>query len=31
MIQSYSERGMNTDKNDYRLIEFGDTAYWARV
>ena len=26
-IQSYSQRGMNTDKHDYRLIEFGDTEY----
>jgi hypothetical protein len=26
-IQSYSKRGMNTDKHDYRLIEFGDTEY----
>jgi hypothetical protein len=28
-IQSYSHRGMNTDKNDYRLIEFGDTEYYG--
>ena len=28
-IQSYSKRGMNTDKNDYRLIEFGDTEYYG--
>jgi hypothetical protein len=28
-IQSYSKRGMNTDKNDYRLIEFGDTEYFG--
>ncbi len=28
-IQSYSQRGMNTDKNDYRLIEFGDTEYYG--
>jgi hypothetical protein len=26
-IQSYSQRGMNTNKHDYRLIEFGDTEY----
>ena len=26
-IQSYSQRGMNTDKHDFRLIEFGDTEY----
>jgi hypothetical protein len=26
-IQSYSQRGMNTDKHDYSLIEFGDTEY----
>ena len=28
-IQSYSKRGMNTDKNDFRLIEFGDTEYYG--
>jgi len=28
-IQSYSKRGMDTDKNDYRLIEFGDTEYYG--
>lgn len=28
-IQSYSQRGMNTDKNDYRLIEFGDMEYYG--
>ncbi len=28
-IQSYSQRGMNTNKNDYRLIEFGDTEYYG--
>lgn len=28
-IQSYSQRGMNTDKNDFRLIEFGDTVYYG--
>jgi len=28
-MQSYSRRGMNTDKNDYRLIEFGDTEYYG--
>ncbi len=28
-IQSYSKRGMDTDKNDYRLIEFGDTVYYG--
>jgi len=26
-IQSYSQRGMQGDKNDYRLLELGDTAY----
>ena len=31
-IQSYSQRGMNTDKNDYRLIELGDMEYYgARI
>jgi len=31
-IQSYSQRGMNTDKNDFRLLELGDTeAYGARM
>ena len=24
-VQSYSERGMNTDKNDYRLLEIDDS------
>jgi len=28
-IQSYGQRGMNTDKNDYRLIELGDTEYYG--
>ncbi|HEX9021075.1 MAG TPA: hypothetical protein VF903_07425 [Nitrospirota bacterium] len=28
-IQSFGQRGMNTDKNDYRLIEFGDTEYYG--
>jgi hypothetical protein len=28
-IQSYAQRGMNTDKNDYRLIEFADTVYYG--
>jgi len=28
-IQSYSQRGMNTDKNDYRLLEFQDTQYYG--
>ncbi|MDA8421793.1 MAG: BamA/TamA family outer membrane protein [Nitrospiraceae bacterium] len=28
-IQSYSQRGMNTDKNDYRLLELGDTEYYG--
>ena len=28
-IQSYSSRGMNTSKNDYRLIEFKDTEYYG--
>ena len=27
--QSYSQRGMNTDKNDFRLIERGDTEYYG--
>jgi hypothetical protein len=26
-IQNYSQRGMNTDKHDYSLLEFGDTEY----
>lgn len=28
-IQSYGQRGMNTDKNDYRLLELGDTEYYG--
>jgi hypothetical protein len=28
-IQSYSQRGMNTDKNDYRLIEMVDMEYYG--
>ncbi len=28
-IQSYSKRGMTTEKNDYRLIEFGDMEYYG--
>jgi outer membrane protein assembly factor BamA len=28
-IQSYSQRGMNTDKNDYRLLYFEDTQYYG--
>jgi hypothetical protein len=28
-IQSYGQRGMNTDKNDYRLIEMGDMEYYG--
>lgn len=28
-IQSYSQRGMNTDKHDFRLVEFGDTEYYG--
>ncbi|MGB3940468.1 MAG: BamA/TamA family outer membrane protein [Candidatus Manganitrophaceae bacterium] len=28
-IQSYSQRGMNTDKNDFRLIEFSNTQYYG--
>ena len=28
-IQSYAQRGMNTNKNDFRLIEFGDTQYYG--
>jgi hypothetical protein len=28
-IQSYGQRGMNTEKNDYRLIEFGDTEFYG--
>jgi hypothetical protein len=29
VIQSYSERGMDTDKNDYRLLEINDTEYFG--
>ena len=28
-IQSYGQRGMNTDKNDFRLIEMGDMEYYG--
>ncbi|HTG02158.1 MAG TPA: BamA/TamA family outer membrane protein [Nitrospirota bacterium] len=28
-IQSYAQRGMNTEKNDYSLLELGDTAYYG--
>ncbi len=28
-IQSYSQRGMNTDKNDYSNIELGDMTYYG--
>ena len=28
-IQSFSTRGMGSDKNDYRLIEFGDTTFYG--
>lgn len=28
-IQSYSQRGMDSDKDDYRLVEFGDTEYYG--
>lgn len=28
-IQSYSERGMNTSKDDYRLLEIDDTEYYG--
>jgi hypothetical protein len=28
-VQSYGQRGMNTDKNDYRLIEIGDSEYYG--
>src|SRR6202795_3150774 len=28
-LQSYAQRGMNTDKNDYRLVELGDTEYYG--
>jgi len=28
-IKSYSQRGMNTDKNDFRLIELADTDYYG--
>jgi hypothetical protein len=28
-IKSYSQRGMNTDKNDFRLIELADTEYYG--
>jgi hypothetical protein len=31
-FQSYAQRGMHTDKDEYRLIEVGDTAFYgARV
>jgi hypothetical protein len=26
-VQSYAQRGMQSDKNDYRLLELGDTSY----
>ncbi len=28
-VQNYSTRGMNSDKNDYSLIEMGDTDYYG--
>lgn len=28
-FQSYAQRGMNTEKNDFRLIEVGDTEYYG--
>jgi len=28
-FQSYSQRGMNTSKNDFRLLEVGDTEYYG--
>jgi hypothetical protein len=28
-IKSYSQRGMNTDKHDFRLIELADTEYYG--
>jgi hypothetical protein len=28
-IQSYSQRGMNTDKNDYSNVELGDMTYYG--
>jgi outer membrane protein assembly factor BamA len=28
-IQSYSQRGMNTEENDYRLLYFDDTQYYG--
>jgi hypothetical protein len=28
-IQSYGQRGMNTDKNDFRLLELTDTEYYG--
>lgn len=28
-LQSYSQRGMNTDKRDYRLMEIGDSEYYG--
>lgn len=28
-IQNYSQRGMNTDKHDYRLVEMGDLQYYG--
>lgn len=28
-MQSYSQRGMNTDKNDFSNVELGDTTYYG--
>jgi hypothetical protein len=28
-VQSYGQRGMNTDKNDFRLLEIGDTEFYG--
>ncbi len=28
-FQSYAQRGMNTEKNDFRLIEIGDSEYYG--
>jgi hypothetical protein len=28
-IQSYSQRGMGTGKNDYRLVEFGESEFYG--
>ena len=28
-VQSYSQRGMNTDKHDYRILKMGDTEFYG--